>query len=218
MNHNKVLKAIEHGTVDAVKQYLDRDSGLLANYGSEFINCAITFNRLDILHYLHDIGADMTGGNNSSLLKAIFLQNLEIVQFLHYVGVRHQYAVHEAARCANLDIVKYLHTVGYDIFATDYDECTPLLLAAESGYINIVEYLHCNSADFFARDPRMANCEYVECAKFAASAGHLEVLRYFLHNYDYHDTFLHEIPDANPDIVEEIMNYNARIIKVKKAD
>lgn len=95
--------------------------------------CAAGSGHLDVVQYLHAIGAKITGYDNYALKLAAENGHLAVVEFLHAKGldlmVNDNYAVKIACHFGRLDVVRFLHAKGAD------------LLGVESYHSNITPYI-----------------------------------------------------------------------------
>lgn len=140
-----LTKAIQNGQTQVVIQYFYRFQELDRSY-NHYLGLAVSFNKLEIAHFLLRkyvlyLGHDEQ--DNSHLLTAIRLENLDMVKLLEEYAIEHRDAIKVALETGNKDTLQYLLTRGYGL-NLDERYYTPNLELLEwlftSGYDNI-EYL-----------------------------------------------------------------------------
>ena len=167
-----------YGLIEQLKQILDDgyDLNLDADpYGSP-LNCAVRYDRIEVIRHLVDRGADpncskitpsLEHGNNSLHWALdenhVAYVSLEIVEILcdaaADIGVNtmgglwhSQMPIHYAARANRLDIMKTLIKYGANIDAVDLEGHTPLAIAVDEGAIHMASYLLEQGASLYTAD------------------------------------------------------------------
>ena len=130
---------------------------------------------LEVVRYLHEVGAELNARNDEPLCRACERGHLHVVQYLQRNGVRlgarDNEPLSRACEGGHLDVVRYLHQNGVRLNARNNEA---ICRACDGGHVEIVRYLHQNGTDLNVRsnEPLLRAC----------AAGHLDVVRYLHEN------------------------------------
>lgn len=187
-----IVKLSKKGNFNIVKYLLNnfiyKSSLDIINKISEIYICAIEFNNLEIIKYLHkniydikDLG-DIDSGD--ILYKAIKEGFLDIADYLIAQGyhIKNVDATLLAGAAAdnNMKLIQYLLIAGADVNAIDNRGWTALMWAAELEHFDIVKYLveHGANVNVMSR--------HLETAlMYAVERGHFDIVRYLVEHGSY---------------------------------
>lgn len=154
---------------------------------------AIEYNKLEVLKYLHSIGADFHNSieevrtyanlNRSTynitrhilsfgrdipddcMHLACMYGHLEIVQFLISIGINAtQDNIHTAFKKGHLEVIKYLYSIGVKLDLAVHR-------AIQNNQIEVLKYLHSIDADFNNSIMEATECGNIDILKYLISIG-----------------------------------------------
>jgi len=139
-----IIYAIQGKNMEMVKYIQTIYEGLARN--TEVFGYACGRGTIKIIQYLLSQGADVCMGNNIGIWFATKENNLEVVKYLHSLGadftddgdVRRGRAVDIAVKIGRLEVLKYFHENGLDINSIGEQS---MQIACVFGHIEILEYI-----------------------------------------------------------------------------
>ena len=164
IKENWLVETVLYGQFEIVK--LIMESGGV--FDQDAVSKAVTINNIQIMSYFLEMGKDIHGEKNSSIINAVNYGHFEMVKFLVENGADvnafDNTAVKLSITKGNFDIVKYLFENGVDFSNGCY-----LVLAVVYLRIEIVQFLldngadvHWNDDEVFRRAARMGDLEIVK--------------------------------------------------------
>lgn len=159
--------AAREGHLEVVKYLVSQGADPSArNY--QAITSAAYFKHFDILKFLFDWSSDYKF-KEKTLIYVCKNGNLELVKYIHSLGIKNEVALAHAADNGHLNVVKYLISNGYDIH---YYNNYALRLAADSGHIEVVKYLVSLGA--------IVDDNNNEAISLASKKGHIRIVKYLV--------------------------------------
>lgn len=164
--------------------------------------CAIPLGHLDVVKYMHELGADLTANENYAIRTAGFCSHTKIIKYLHRAGadinLDNNYIVYIAAAKNNIALMKYLiqNKINLNL------ECISVAwISAQRGHLEMIKFYHENGIPITRALVPAVECNFIEIVKYirendpnlmvdkhvigsAVSESNFEMFRY-LHNNGY---------------------------------